>query len=46
MSDRSNDSDEPKMVLGHDPVPGYKPVFFIAITFGALYLAYILWKTL
>ena len=35
-----------KMELTHEPVPGYRTVFFIAITVGALYLALILFKTL
>ena len=42
----SDHSDEPKMVLAHEPVPGYKRIFFVAIAVGTLYLAYILWKTL
>jgi hypothetical protein len=25
--------------LSHDPVPGYKPVFFIVVLVAALYLA-------
>ena len=45
MSDRSNEI-EGKMELGHDPVPPYRTVFFIAITIGCLYLGFILLKTL
>jgi hypothetical protein len=26
------------MVLSHDPVPGYRPVFYVAVAVGALYL--------
>jgi hypothetical protein len=37
---------EEKMELTHDPVPGYRTIFFIAITIGALYLGLILFKTL
>ncbi len=37
---------EEKMELSHEPVPGYRRVFFIAITIGALYLGLILYKTL
>ena len=37
---------EGKMELGHDPVPPYRTVFFIAITIGCLYLGLILLKTL
>ena len=35
-----------KMELTHEPVPGYRTVFFIAITVGALYLGLILFETL
>lgn len=37
---------EEKMELSHEPVPGYRTTFFIAITIGALYLAIILAKTI
>lgn len=37
---------EEKMELTHEPVPGYRTVFFIAITIGALYLGLILFETL
>ncbi len=37
---------EEKMELSHEPVPGYRTAFFIAITIGVLYLAIILFKTL
>jgi hypothetical protein len=37
---------EEKMELTHEPVPGYRTVFFIAITIGALYLGLILLETL
>ena len=32
--------------LKHDPVPGYRPIFFVAITVGLVYLAVILFNTL
>jgi hypothetical protein len=35
-----------KMELGHEPVPGYRTAFFVAITVGSLYLALILYNTL
>ena len=35
-----------KMELTHEPVPGYRRVFFIAIAIGALYLGLILFETL
>lgn len=34
------------MELKHDPVPGYRPIFFAAITVGLAYLAVILYNTL
>lgn len=37
---------EEKMELTHEPVPGYRTIFFIAITIGALYLGLILLRTL
>jgi hypothetical protein len=46
MSNDRSDEIEGKMVLGHDPVPPYRAVFFIAITIGCLYLGLILLKTL
>lgn len=35
-----------KMILAHDAIPGYRPLFYAAITIGTLYLVYILFKTL
>jgi len=40
-----NDKKEEKMELSHEPVPGYRKIFFIAITIGALYLGIILFNT-
>jgi len=40
-----HDEHEEIMVLGHDPVPGYRPVFWAAIITGVLYLAVILIST-
>lgn len=34
------------MVLAHDPVDGYRPVFIGVFALGVLYLAYILFSTL
>lgn len=30
-----------KMELGHDPVPGYRPAFFILFTLSTLYLLFL-----
>jgi hypothetical protein len=35
-----------KMVLGHEPFPGYRTVFFIVLAVGVLYLGWILFETL
>jgi hypothetical protein len=40
------ENNQEKMELGHEPVPGYRSAFFIAITVGSLYLALILYNTL
>jgi hypothetical protein len=37
---------EELMELKHDPVPGYRPIFFVAITVGLVYLGVILFNTL
>jgi hypothetical protein len=46
VTEERNDDIEGKMELGHEPVPPYRKVFFIAITIGALYLGLILLKTI
>jgi hypothetical protein len=38
-----NDEKE-RMVLGHDPVPGYKPVFLVVFALSVLYLAVIFFQ--
>ena len=40
-----HDPHEEKMILGHDPVPGYRPVFLVAIALGLVYLGFILLTT-
>lgn len=40
-----NSEHEEIMVLDHDEVPGYRPVFLVAITLGILYLAFIFYQT-
>lgn len=37
---------EELMELKHDPVPGYRPIFLVAIMVGLLYLGFILARTL
>jgi hypothetical protein len=38
--------DEEKMILAHDPVPGYRPAFLVVFALGVLYLAWILLDSL
>ena len=33
------------MILAHDAVEGYRPVFYICITLGILDLAFVFWQT-
>lgn len=40
-----SEQEEEKMELTHEPVPGYRVIFFIAIIIGSLYLGLILWNT-
>ena len=46
MINERSDEIEGKMELTHKPVPGYRTIFFLAITIGVLYLGLILYKTL
>lgn len=34
-----------RMVLVHEPVPGYRRLFLAALAVGVLYLGLIFWKT-
>ena len=45
MSHNEHEQHE-KMILDHEEVPGYRPVFLVAITAGILYLAYVFFRTL
>jgi len=45
MTDERSDEIEGKMELSHEPIPPYRTIFFISITLGVLYLAFILFKT-
>ena len=38
----SNKKDEELMVLAHDAVPGYKPVFLVVFIMSSIYIGYIL----
>jgi hypothetical protein len=38
-------SDHGPMILAHEAVEGYSPVFYVCITIGILYLAFVFWQT-
>jgi hypothetical protein len=42
----NNSEHEELMILDHEAVEGYRPVFLVAINIGILYLGYILFCTL
>jgi len=33
------------MILAHEAVEGYRPVFYVCIASGILYLAFVLWRS-
>lgn len=41
----SEHTDEGPMILAHEAVEGYRPVFYVCITVGILYLAFVFWRT-
>ncbi len=41
---QGHDEDGP-MILSHDAVEGYRPVFYICISLVILYLAFVFWQT-
>jgi hypothetical protein len=43
---QDNNEHAEKMILAHEAVEGYRPVFLVAITVGILYLGYIFYQTL
>ena len=38
MAENNKNNDEEWEMIGHDPVPGYKTAFYIAIVLSVLYL--------
>lgn len=46
MNDDHINNHEELVELRHDPVPGYRPVFYVIMTIASLYLAFIIIKTL
>jgi hypothetical protein len=45
MNDEHNNTHEELMELKHEPEPGYRTAFYIALTAASLYLAVIFLKT-
>lgn len=42
---RHNQDGDGPMILAHEAVAGYRPVFYVCIAIGMLYLAFVLWQT-
>ena len=40
------EEDKEIMELGHDPIPGYRPVFYVIFAISSLYLAWIFFSSL
>ncbi len=45
LNDQNIHEDDGPMILAHDAVKGYRPVFYVCITIGILYLAFVFWQT-
>jgi hypothetical protein len=45
-NNRHDQSEDGPMSLSHEAVEGYRPVFYVCIILGTLYLAFVLWQTL
>ena len=44
--DKNQDcAEDGPMILSHDAVEGYRPIFYVCITIGILYLAFVFWQT-
>ncbi len=41
----NDQTEDGPMILSHDAVAGYRPIFYICITIGILYLAFVFWRT-
>lgn len=42
----SHDNEKELMELTHEPVPGYRPAFFIILTIAVVYFAIIMFSTI
>jgi hypothetical protein len=45
LKDNHGPTQEDPMILAHEAVEGYRPIFYICITIGILYLAFVFWRT-
>ena len=45
LNNSHDQKQEGPMILDHDAVEGYRPIFYICITIGILYLAFVFWRT-
>jgi hypothetical protein len=45
QNDNQDHTEDGPMILAHEPVAGYRTIFYICITIGILYLAFVLWQT-
>ena len=42
---RQEQTEDGPMILAHEQVAGYRPVFYVCITLGILYLAFVFWHS-
>ena len=40
MAEKNNKNNEEWEMIGHDPVPGYKTAFYIAVAISVIYLIF------
>jgi len=45
QNDNQEQTEEGPMILAHEPVEGYRTIFYVCITIGVLYLTFVLWQT-
>ena len=45
QNNNQGDAEDGPMILAHEPVEGYRTIFYVCITIGVLYLAFVLWQT-
>jgi len=45
QKNNQSDTEDGPMILAHEAVEGYRTIFYVCITIGTLYLAFVLWQT-